>query len=258
MHSSNVLAIVSTAIFTLVTAQTTTEPITGIRGNATTVTNNPVGQVYSAVLPEKEFFNPADPKGNVKGSITGTSNPNGVGIKFEVKFENLPTSGGPFLYHIHDAPVPADGNCTKTLAHHDPYIRGETPVCNASLPETCQVGDLSGKYGKITSDPFVASYSDAFESTLPGIGSFFGNRSFVIHFANKTRISCANFALAGYNGTSLPVTTVPYPTATGYPTQAPTPTSSSGPIQITNAANVNSGTVSMLSLTAVFGLFLML
>ena len=89
----------------------------------------------------------------------------------------------------------ADGNCTKTLAHLDPFIRGEDPACNASLPQTCQVGDLSGKYGKVTSDPFVATYHDLFASTQAGIGSFFGNRSFVFHFANKTRISCANFKL---------------------------------------------------------------
>ena len=30
---------------------------------------------------------------------------------------------------------------------------------------------------------------------MPGIGAFFGNRSIVFHYANKTRISCANFTL---------------------------------------------------------------
>ncbi len=55
------------------------------------------------------------------------------------------------------------------------------------------MGDLSGKFGKISTDPFVAEYSDSFASTTPGIGAYFGNRSFVIHFPNKTRITCANF-----------------------------------------------------------------
>jgi len=41
-------------------------------------------------------------------------------------------------------PVPADGNCSGTLAHLDPFIRGEKPPCDASAPQTCQVGDLSG------------------------------------------------------------------------------------------------------------------
>lgn len=63
----------------------------------------------------------------------------------------------PFLstvYHIHDAPVPADGNCTGTLAHLDPTQRGEQPPCDSTKPQTCQVGDLAGKHGKITSSPF--------------------------------------------------------------------------------------------------------
>ncbi len=96
-------------------------------------------------------------------------------------------------YHIHVNPVPGDGNCTNTLAHLDPYIRGEDPVCNANLSQTCQVGDLSGKHGKITSDPFEARYTEWYASTVDGIGAFFGNRSLVVHFGNKTRITCANF-----------------------------------------------------------------
>ena len=58
------------------------------------------------------------------------------------------------VYHIHDQPVPSDGNCTKTLAHQDPTERGEIPPCDPSAPETCQVGDLAGKHGNITSNPF--------------------------------------------------------------------------------------------------------
>lgn len=95
MYISTV-AVCMTTLLTLVSAQTTTEPITGIRGNATIVENNPVGKVYTAVLPEKQFFNPEDPRGNVKGSISATANPNGIGVTFTVKFENLPSSGGPF------------------------------------------------------------------------------------------------------------------------------------------------------------------
>jgi hypothetical protein len=53
------------------------------------------------------------------------------------------------VYHIHAYPVPSDGNCTGTLAHLDPYIRGESPPCDPTEPQTCQVGDLSGKHGTI-------------------------------------------------------------------------------------------------------------
>lgn len=56
---------------------------------------------------------------------------------------------GPFGYHIHDQPVPADGNCTGTKAHLDPFIRGQVPDCDNQHPATCEVGDLSGKHGKI-------------------------------------------------------------------------------------------------------------
>lgn len=49
-----------------------------------------------ASLPKKEFKNPEDPRGNVKGSIMAIAGPGGVGTQFTVTFSNLPTSGGPF------------------------------------------------------------------------------------------------------------------------------------------------------------------
>jgi hypothetical protein len=39
----------------------------------------------------------------------------------------------------------------------------------------------------------VISYTDPYVSLVPGAPSFFGNRSFVIHYANTTRYACANF-----------------------------------------------------------------
>lgn len=99
-------------------------------------------------------------------------------------------------YHLHVDPVPEDGNCTKTLAHLDPFIRGEATACNPEAPATCQVGDLSGKYGAADSGTtFEDTYVDRYVSLKEGPGSFFGNRSIVLHFANKTRITCANFVL---------------------------------------------------------------
>jgi hypothetical protein len=55
------------------------------------------------------------------------------------------------VYHIHAYAVPADGNCSGTLGHLDPFVRGESPPCDPTQPQTCQVGDLSGKHGNITS-----------------------------------------------------------------------------------------------------------
>lgn len=76
----------------------------------------------------------------------------------------------------------------------DPFQRGDKPACDSSDTASCQVGDLSGKYGKITHDPFTAEFVDPFTSTTEGAPAFFGDRSFVIHYANGTRLTCANFA----------------------------------------------------------------
>ncbi|ROW10834.1 hypothetical protein VPNG_05321 [Cytospora leucostoma] len=189
---------------------------TATSGVATVVTNNPAGAVYTATLPDKAFDTDAFPDGgNVKGSVYALSSPDGTGVIFQVKFSGLPSEGGPFLYHIHDNPVPADGNCTSTGGHLDPFSRGDKPTCDSSAPETCQVGDLSGKWGKITSDPFSATYTDDYVSLVPGSDAFFGNRSFVIHYANVTRISCANFTLVNTGSSSCSGSS---PSTTGAPT----------------------------------------
>ncbi|KAI0196117.1 superoxide dismutase [Xylaria flabelliformis] len=177
---------------TCVLAQNAT---TGKLGDAIAVTNNPAGKEAIAVLPDKPFWTSGSINGNVKGSLKASSGANGVGVDFEVTLSNLPKEGGPFIYHLHVDPVDAAGNCTNTLAHLDPFIRGEDPVCDSSRPASCQVGDLSGKYGKITSDPFTAKFHDNFTALSEGPGSYFLNRSLVVHFANKTRITCANFAV---------------------------------------------------------------
>ncbi|KAI1820743.1 superoxide dismutase [Xylaria intraflava] len=171
---------------------------TGLLGDAIPVTNNPPGVVAIAVLPE-DAFTPEGLDGNVRGWVQVTTGPDGVGANFEVLFYNLPPDGGPFIYHIHVDPV-VDGNCTNTQAHLDPFIRGESPPCDATRPETCQVGDLSGKHGAVTSDPFIASYHDPFLSVVEGPGSYFLNRSMVFHYANTTRITCSNFKIIGQGG----------------------------------------------------------
>jgi hypothetical protein len=208
-----------------------------VLGDAIPVLNNPVGPVYTATLPPVQFFNPADPRGNIKGSVSATAAPGGKGVQFTINFSNLPTSGGPFPYHIHVAPVNSTGSCASTLAHLDPFIRGETPVCDPSKPATCQSGDLSGKYGKITSDPFTASYVDLYASLVPGLGSFFGNRSITVHFSNATRITCASFALVSGTGTTSPNSTT---------TTKPTPSTYTGA-----AGTVGASLISVLAAAAI-------
>lgn len=196
---------------------------TGKLGDAAVINDNPVGAVYKATLPETAFTKSAYPNGgNVKGSVYALSSPDGTGVIFKVKFSNLPSEGGPFIYHLHDQPVPEDGNCTSTLAHLDPYERGETTPCDPNAPQTCQVGDLSGKHGNITGDT-DATYTDNFASLKEGIGAFFGNRSLVFHFGNKTRITCANFEAvnAGNTCSGSPSSTASS-TGTSAPTSRPT------------------------------------
>lgn len=115
----------------------------------------------------------------------------------------------------------AGGDCASAGAHLDPTNRGEQPPCDAGNEPSCQVGDLAGKFGRINSDPFTAEYVDKFVSLKEGDPAFFGNRSFVIHLANTTRITCADFVK---DGSLLPVTTGSPTTAT-----AVTSTSSSLP-----------------------------
>jgi len=173
MHSTIALAALSGLALVNAQAPGTVGPgTTGKLGNALITTNNPAGVTYTATLPNRNTT-------TIRGYVSATSNANGTGVLFNVNlfgFTNVGTEG-PFresshmsflnarqtnqsaaVYHIHDQPVPADGKCAGTLAHLDPFIRGEIPPCDATHPETCQVGDLSGKHGNITSTPFQASY----------------------------------------------------------------------------------------------------
>ncbi len=66
------------------------------QGNASVVEDNPPGVVYQATLPDTAFTKSVFPKGgNIKGSISAVANSNGIGVRFQVRFSNLP-EGGPF------------------------------------------------------------------------------------------------------------------------------------------------------------------
>lgn len=99
----------------------------------------------------------------------------------------------------------------------------------------------------ITSDPFTASYSDDFASTVSGLGSFFGNRSLTLHFGNATRITCANFTLLGGNVGG-----------TGSENSTASATSSSGPAQFTGLGAASFSVAPMLYLLTVGALALAL
>ena len=126
------------------------------------------------------------------------------------------------VYHIHQFPVPADGNCTATVAHLDPTQRGELHACEVVAPQTCQAGDLAGKHGNITTSPtFSATFTDNYLSTTPGSPYYFGDKSIVIHSSNATRLTCANFQLMSgssntTNGTAPSGTGAPMPTGSPF------------------------------------------
>ncbi|MCJ1386637.1 hypothetical protein MMC17_009763 [Xylographa soralifera] len=209
----NALTII-TATLALVDAQAASifGPIipgsTGKFGDAPIITNNTVGVTYQAVLPQSTTT-------SFRGYIIGSSVTNGTGVVFSTNLYGFSDEAalGPFLYHIHESPVPSDGNCTGTGAHLDPYVRGELPPCDPSTPQMCQVGDLVGKHGNITTSPFQANYLDLYISDQAGANAFFGNRSLVIHSSNTTRLTCANFTLlaaaAASSSSGLPPASTP-------------------------------------------------
>jgi hypothetical protein len=175
--------------------------MSGPGGNATIQNNNPPA-TYMAVLPLTDFDNFTNSTNGtesiaIAGSITGMANSNGTGVIFYVEFSGFPSESkyGPFAYHIHNMPVPPDGNCTGTLGHLDPTDRGEYHPCENTQPETCQAGDLAGKHGNITRTRFTSSYLELYLSTTPGSPYFFGDKSVVIHTSNTTRLTCANFTM---------------------------------------------------------------
>lgn len=135
----------SQSIFTLLAAAAAV-----VAEDAPVVEQNPIGAQYEAILKPKGQF-------QVSGAVKIASGAAGKGVTVEIAIAGLPAEGGPFIYHIHEKPVPEDGNCTGTGAHLDPYKRGEVPLCDATNKKSCQTGDLSGKHGNITQTSFSAT-----------------------------------------------------------------------------------------------------
>ncbi|PYH95970.1 cytosolic Cu/Zn superoxide dismutase [Aspergillus ellipticus CBS 707.79] len=158
------------------------------------VTINNDGQQYRAQLQPKDNT-------TVSGHITSYFGPGQVGVNFFVEFWGIPDDGQALSYHIHNSPVPEDGNCYSTGSHLDPYARGDATPCDIQSPQTCQVGDLSGKHGPVwapADEGYTAIYTDWFLSNVEGEPAFFGNRSLVIHnAATNARLACGNFEVWG-------------------------------------------------------------
>ncbi|KAK5076468.1 Cell surface superoxide dismutase [Cu-Zn] 4 [Lithohypha guttulata] len=141
--------------------------------------------------------------GSIKGDIVLEAATDGTGMNVKISWNGFDLADSTeYIYHIHQFKVPETGNCNSTGAHFDPYGVGEGPedVCEVSRPETCQLGDLSGKHGAITfmndTNPSRSlEYLEEYLSTDPNDTAFFGNLSIVVHKKNnKFRLNCGNFA----------------------------------------------------------------
>ncbi|RMD39228.1 hypothetical protein DV735_g5900, partial [Chaetothyriales sp. CBS 134920] len=163
---------------------------------APVVNDNPRHVGYSASLQADK---------PIQGTIVGVSSEDGTGVLVAISLFSFPDGLGPFEYHIHEKPVPSNGSCNATGGHLNPYNGTKPPGCDPEMPSLCEVGDLSGKYGLVENETLAESpffqnqFLDSFLSTSNDSITFLGNRSFVIHAANGTRLNCGNFELAGVN-----------------------------------------------------------
>ncbi|ODV79672.1 Cu,Zn superoxide dismutase-like protein, partial [Suhomyces tanzawaensis NRRL Y-17324] len=156
-------------------------------GKAPTITRNPKNAVAVADFPFG-FDN------HVKGSIVFTAKRRGK-IGVHVDMTGLPPSGGPFYYHIHDHPIPEDGNCDVAGGRFDPYDGVED--CDSVRNDAyCRVGDLSGKHGWINTTCFETQYTDLFLSLNRKSDSYIVGKSVVFHYENMTSFACSNIELA--------------------------------------------------------------
>jgi len=154
---------------------------TGALGDARPVRNNPViGETWVATFDSAA----------VKGTVTAVAAR--VGINYTIDVTGLAVAKGPYKYHIHVKPVPESGNCTETGGHLDSYVRGDSPPCDSSKPQTCEVGDLSGKYGTVAGPDVKKEFNDPYTALNTIQLGYIGNRSIVFHDASAARIACAS------------------------------------------------------------------
>ncbi|CAG8492461.1 13361_t:CDS:2, partial [Ambispora gerdemannii] len=125
---------------------------------------------------------------NVRGSITFSGLSKVDNTRVNVLIESgLTNKYMSYAYHIHERPVPPDGNCDGTLGHLSPNGVPDSFQCNPANPAACQEGDLSGKHGKapgVLSGKFSQEYYDEFLKWEESNSTIFG-RSVVFHFPNS-------------------------------------------------------------------------
>ncbi|RLV93651.1 Cell surface Cu-only superoxide dismutase 5 [Spathaspora sp. JA1] len=153
---------------------------TALAQNAPVSTDSPQGVTYVAKFVPNSHS-------NISGTVEFEAAKNGS-VLVNVDVNGLPSQGGPFPYHIHEKPVPSDGNCTGTLGHLNPFNGSMTSTVAAGK----EAGDLAGKHGNITASPFQTSYVDNYISLNPSNPAYIGGLSVVIHANDNSRLTCAN------------------------------------------------------------------
>ncbi|GBC00259.1 hypothetical protein RclHR1_00380027 [Rhizophagus clarus] len=109
-----------------------------------------------------------------------------------------------YPFHIHQFAV-KNNNCSSTDGHLDPThaaVEGKLYMCDPNQPKTCEVGDLSGKYGGLIPDIHGKVHKEFYDPFVKLQGAYgVKGRSVVIHKPdlNKTRIDCANIQIVNGN-----------------------------------------------------------
>ncbi|KAF3922478.1 hypothetical protein AA313_de0208227 [Arthrobotrys entomopaga] len=238
----------SSVLVAVAAGASTVSAITGSLGNAPKTTGNPTDVVYEAKFSSSQVK-------SAYLNFTGGADGNGVLVHVCVSGVNA-SQPGPYLYHIHDFVVGPDGNCTATGGHLDPFLRNDTIACDPSAPETCQVGDLSGKHGDLPAEatqdtPFCTSYTDDYISLDSSNKAFIGNsRSIVIHNVNKGRLACGDLTLVSGSATAAGA-------GGSSPSTSPAPSSTSPPPAVSTGGASAVG-VGSLALTVILGAAAML
>lgn len=103
---------------------------------------------------------------------------------------------GPFKLSLYEAPVSGNGKCDGAKNVLDPFQRGDKPECDKKSPQTCQVGDLTGKHGEIPKFQGVISVRQSFQDLYLSFKkedkSFIGNGSVIVKNAKGDKIACGN------------------------------------------------------------------
>lgn len=89
-----------------------------------------------------------------------------------------------------------NGKCDGAKNVLDPFQRGDKPACDKKSPQTCQVGDLTGKHGEIPKFQGVISVKQSFQDLYLSFKkedkSFIGNGSVIVKNAKGDKIACGN------------------------------------------------------------------